>query len=245
MADWVYISPHLDDAVLSCGGMIWQQVQQGDRVQIWTVCARENPYPQLSEYAQKLHDRWQTGDETVAIRRKEDIAACGVLGAEPAHLTFYDVIYRRLPDGAPIVTCDIELFLPPEPAEVDEARQMLRPFLDSIPTGARVVGPLTMGGHRDHRLVRTLLEEHFPDLLYFADYPYIAQYELDIYEFTQGMKVGYQADVNEDALVAWQDAVAQYASQISSFWKDEADMRTQLRQYWLTGEGSRLWKKSP
>lgn len=245
MAEWIYISPHLDDAVLSCGGMIRQQVQQGERVQVWTVCTKENPYPQLSEFAQTLHDRWETGNETVAIRRREDIAACGVLGAEPAHLTFYDVIYRRLPGGAPIVTCDIELFLPPEPAEVDEARQALAPFLDGVPAGARVVGPLTMGGHRDHRLVRTLLEERFPGLLYFADYPYIAQYELDIHEFTQDMEVGYQVEVNEAGLQSWQDAVAQYASQISSFWKDENDMRAQLRQYWLTGEGCRLWKKSP
>ena len=245
MAEWIYISPHLDDAVLSCGGMIRSQVKQGDRVQIWTVCARENPYLQLSEFAKTLHDRWETGDETVAIRRREDIVASGVLGAEVAHLTYYDVIYRRLPDGTPIVTCDIELFMPPESAEVDEARQVLTPYLDSISIGARVVGPLTMGGHRDHRLVRTLLEERFPGLLYFADYPYIAQYELDIHEFTAGMKIGYQEDVPESALGAWQDAVAQYSSQISSFWKDEADMRTQLRQYWLTGEGSRLWEKSP
>ncbi len=243
MAEWIYISPHLDDAVLSCGGMIRSQVLQGDRVSIWTVCARENPYPQLSEFAQTLHDRWETGDETVAVRRKEDLAAAKVLGAEVIHLTYYDVIYRRLPDGTPIVNCDIELFLPPEPAELDEARQVLTPFLDSIPDGARVVGPLTMGGHRDHRLVRTLLEERFPDLLYFADYPYIAQYDLDIHEYTTGMEIGYRADVPEDALRSWQDAVAQYASQISSFWKDEADMRKQLREYWLTGEGCRLWEK--
>ena len=70
MAEWIYISPHLDDAVLSCGGMIRQQVQQGERVQVWTVCAKENPYPQLSEFAQTLHDRWETGNETVAIDRK-------------------------------------------------------------------------------------------------------------------------------------------------------------------------------
>ncbi len=245
MAEWIYISPHLDDAVLSCGGMIRQQVQQGNRVSIWTVCAKENPFPQLSEFAQTLHDRWETGGDTVAVRRNEDVAACSVLGAEPAHLTFYDVIYRRLPNGCPIVTCDIELFLPPDPVEMDEARQALAPFLDSIPAGAQVVGPLTMGGHRDHRLVRTLLEECFSNLLYFADYPYIAQYELDIHQFTGGMEVGYQAEVNEKGLRSWQDAVAMYASQISSFWKDGADMRGQLRQYWLTGEGCRLWRKIP
>ncbi len=244
MIDWIYISPHLDDAILSCGGMIWQQVQRGDRVQIWTACAKENPYPQLSEYAQTLHDRWQTGDETVSIRRKEDEAACNIIGAQCRHLFFYDCIYRQFPDGSPIVTCDIELFIPPENSELNEAQTILMPALNSIPGDARVVGPLSMGGHRDHRLVRTLLEEQFPDLLYFADYPYIALYDLDITQWTQEMSVGYDISVTEAGLQSWQDAIAQYASQISSFWDDEIDMRQKLIQYWLSGYGSQLWKKT-
>lgn len=244
MTEWIYISPHLDDAILSCGGMIWQQVQQGDPVQIWTVCARENPYPQLTDYAETLHNRWQTGDETVSIRRKEDEAACKVVGAWCKHLSFYDCIYRQFPDGSPVVTCDIELFLLPESSELDEARGILLSALQTIPGDARVVGPLSMGGHRDHRLVRKLLEEQFPDLLYFADYPYIALYDLDITQWTQAMSVGYQIPVDETGLQAWQDAVAQYSSQISSFWVDENEMYQKLRQYWQTGHGSRLWKKT-
>ena len=26
---WIYLSPHLDDAVLSCGGLIFEQSRQG------------------------------------------------------------------------------------------------------------------------------------------------------------------------------------------------------------------------
>jgi len=36
---WIYISPHFDDAVLSCGGLIWEQTHKGITVEIWTVCA--------------------------------------------------------------------------------------------------------------------------------------------------------------------------------------------------------------
>ncbi len=126
MAEWIYISPHLDDAILSCGSLIWHQVQQGDFVAIWTVCASESPYSQLSPYAQTLHDRWQTGTDTVALRRKEDAAACQVIGADYSHLPYFDCIYRRLPDGNPVVTCDIELFIPPEASELDEARRILK-----------------------------------------------------------------------------------------------------------------------
>ena len=27
---WIYLSPHFDDAVLSCGGLIWEQTHSGD-----------------------------------------------------------------------------------------------------------------------------------------------------------------------------------------------------------------------
>jgi len=35
--------PHFDDAVLSCGGLIWEQTQKGIPVEIWTVCAGDAP----------------------------------------------------------------------------------------------------------------------------------------------------------------------------------------------------------
>lgn len=33
---WIYISPHLDDAVLSAGGLIYEQTRAGHEVEIWT-----------------------------------------------------------------------------------------------------------------------------------------------------------------------------------------------------------------
>ena len=49
---WIYLSPHFDDAVLSCGWLIWQQAQAGQRVEIWTVCAGEIPPGPLTPFAQ-------------------------------------------------------------------------------------------------------------------------------------------------------------------------------------------------
>ncbi len=98
-----------------------------------------------------------------------------------------------------------------------------------------------MGGHRDHRLVRMLLEEMSHNLYYFADYPYIDLYQLDISLWTENLQVKYGAPISAEGLLAWQNAVACYQSQISSFWLDENDMRMHLERYSLTGEGNRLW----
>ena len=74
---WIYLSPHFDDIALSCGGLVWHQVQAGDVVEIWTVCAAApDPSQPFSPFAQSLHARWGTGPASVAARRAEDIASC-------------------------------------------------------------------------------------------------------------------------------------------------------------------------
>jgi len=56
--DWVFLSPHLDDAVLSCGGFIFELIQKGERVEICTICAGDPPPGELSPLAEMLHQRW-------------------------------------------------------------------------------------------------------------------------------------------------------------------------------------------
>lgn len=76
----IYLSPHLDDAALSCGGLVWMQAQAGERVEIWTMCAGDPPEGRLSDYAQAHHERWGLGREAVAARREEDARSCNILG---------------------------------------------------------------------------------------------------------------------------------------------------------------------
>lgn len=77
----IYLSPHLDDVALSCGGLVWQEAQAGEQVAIWTICAGGIPPGPLSDFAKKLHKRWQTGRNAVKHRRQEDIASCSILDA--------------------------------------------------------------------------------------------------------------------------------------------------------------------
>ena len=96
---WIFLSPHFDDAALSCGGLAWEQAQQGDRVEIWTVCSGSPPDLPLPPFARQLHARWGTGGpETVERRRLEDEEACRRLGALARYFDVPDCIYRRLPE---------------------------------------------------------------------------------------------------------------------------------------------------
>jgi LmbE family N-acetylglucosaminyl deacetylase len=96
---WIFLSPHYDDAALSCGGIIWEEVRRGAQVSIWTVCAAPPPPGVLSPFAEELHARWKTGPQATDQRRLEDIASCAHLGAAYLHLNLTDCIYRRGPNG--------------------------------------------------------------------------------------------------------------------------------------------------
>ena len=75
---WIYISPHLDDAVLSAGGLIHDQAWDGNRVEIWTLVCGFPPEAELTPFAQVLHFQWgfTSAEETVRSRRA-DIVGVG------------------------------------------------------------------------------------------------------------------------------------------------------------------------
>src|SRR4051812_34380588 len=92
----VIVSPHLDDAVLSCARLM--AVHPG--VNVVTVFAGNPPaYPE----PQRLWDAqsgFAPGDDVMAARRAEDVAALAVLDATPTHLDFIEHSY--LPNDTPV-----------------------------------------------------------------------------------------------------------------------------------------------
>jgi len=124
------VSPHLDDAVLSCG----EAISQLDECVVLTVFAGS---PRSWEIHREWDHEWcgfAPGDVVVAARLREDDAALGSLGTAAARLDFLDEQYRQ--PG-----------LDPPPEELGEA---IGAAIDR--TGATtVVIPLGLG-HNDHRL---------------------------------------------------------------------------------------------
>jgi LmbE family N-acetylglucosaminyl deacetylase len=242
---WIYLSPHLDDAVLSCGGLIWEQVKSGLQVEIWTICAGFPPLTALSPVAQALHDRWQSPAslrEAVSARRAEDILACRRLGASALHFDIPDCVYRRLPGGEPVVIEDQGMFAPIQPGEtylVDEAYSLLK---SSLPADAQLVSPMTVGGHMDHLIVRAAAQRLGRPLLYYADYPYAAQHPLELAAAVAAFARDYALPVSLEGLQAWQDGVAAYQSQISTFWTGRAKLDAEVKAYWQDGMGQFLWQ---
>ncbi len=241
---WVYLSPHLDDVVLSCGGLIWEQLRAGEAVEIWTICAGDPPPGSLTPYALGLHERWQTGSSPVEERRHEDLRACQRLGAQTRHFNVPDCIYRSLPDGSPVVMSDEELFQPLKEGELPRVESLSRELAERSGS-ARLVSPLAMGGHMDHRLTRAAAEAAGRPLWYYADFPYVMMNRLDLRAWAQPGWQDFRLPVSAEGLAAWQEAVAAYRSQISTFWGGEAEMRARLAEYLEQFEGGSMLLAAP
>jgi LmbE family N-acetylglucosaminyl deacetylase len=242
--DWIYLSPHLDDAALSCGGWIWETAKAGGQAAIWSLCAGDPPPGPLSAYAESLHERWETGREAVARRRAEDLCACRRLGAAARHFAIPDCIYRRSPlDGSPLYNSDAAIFGRLDPLEAALAGSLRGELAAALPAGANLVCPLGLGGHVDHQLVRAAAESLGQPLWYYADYPYVLQEGPALERLSAGLRP-LSCPVSAGGLQAWAEAVACYRSQISTFWPDAAAMEAELHAYSRAYGGVRLWRRT-
>lgn len=240
---WIFLSPHYDDAALSCGGMIWEEVRRGVQVSIWTVCAAAPPEGQLSPFAEELHVRWGTGLQATHQRRLEDIASCEVLGAAYRHLDLQDCIYRRGPNGEYLYPSEESLNGGLHPLDRHWIEALHQELARTIPAGAQVVCPLTIGNHVDHQLTRAAAERLPQPLWYYADYPYVRRNPKLLDEM---LERGWQTrhySVSKDGLSAWETSIAAHASQISTFWPSLTAMQEELQAYWALKHATNLWQK--
>jgi LmbE family N-acetylglucosaminyl deacetylase len=245
----VYLSPHLDDAALSCGGMIHRQTRAGERVIVATICAGDPPPGPLSEFAQSLHQRWQTPAEAVAARRAEDLAALAVLGAEAVHFPIPDCIYRiDSAVGQHLYASEDSLFgelHPLEAALIQQTAAEISRLLSGLGP-SRLYAPLGIGRHVDHQLTRRAAEAAGSVSAYFEDYPYAARAPVSAPGASRRALAPEVIPLAEADLAAKVRAIAAYASQIGSFWSDPVAMEAAVREFARrTGGGpaaERLWR---
>jgi LmbE family N-acetylglucosaminyl deacetylase len=245
MYDLIYLSPHLDDAALSCGGQIAAATRTGRRVLVVSITAGDPPAA-VSEYAHSLHTRWELAVDATAARRAEDRVACARLGADALHWDVPDCIYRADPaTSKPFYTSDAELFGPVAGAEwglVDAlAAQMAE-----LPSHGQLIAPLGVGNHVDHQLTRLAAERAFgaARLRYYEDYPYADAPDAVAAVLAATPACGWQVSVialDDAALAAKCDAVAAYQSQLSTFFRDRGHLDARVRGYVAAVGGERLW----
>lgn len=197
----VFVSPHPDDAALSCGGLIAKLRSRGEPVAIVTIFCGPGPLERLTPY-QRLalgfgsQEKSRPGDDAfdvdepaagtsaahaeaepptpaqvMAVRRAEDEAFARFAGASIYFVGLPDAVFRGY-EG------DAQLMGPPradDPAPAGELRAALAEVRPST-----LYLPLSIGGHVDHRqacraAIELLAEPGSPFLCraaFYEDSPY-------------------------------------------------------------------------
>ena len=238
--NWIYISPHLDDAILSAGGQIYEQVRAGNTVEIWTLFCGFPEDENISPLAQSLHSEWgfHSAEETVRSRREEDRRAAEILGARTVYFDFLDCIYRRGREGEWLYSSNT--FVPPHADDADLLVRIKNALLKRLVDGDNLVCPLAIGGHVDHVIARRATEETGVRLWFYADIPYLLDNPSALDPLQKTMQQSEKQRISRKGLIAWQEGAAAYSSQISLEFESHKKMRKAIARYGR--RGVRLWK---
>ncbi|GAB4215242.1 MAG: PIG-L family deacetylase [Roseiflexaceae bacterium] len=229
----VYLSPHLDDAALSCGGAILQQRAAGEPVLVVTICtAAPPPEGPFNALAQRFHADWGLAPEqVVSARLEEDRASMERLGVDYWWANRLDAIYR-----VPEVYDSRDALFSPRNANNDlllaDLHGLLAALAERLPH-ATFYAPLAIGYHVDHQIThRAALEVLADRLLCYEDIPYVnwpGAIEQRMGElagaFTpQRLPIG-------PALPGKLEAIAAYSSQLNELFGSPEGMRSSVSAY--------------
>jgi LmbE family N-acetylglucosaminyl deacetylase len=174
----IYLSPHLDDAVLSCGGLIYNQRSKGEAVAVATLCSGFPDYNHLPPLARQWHAKCGNFENLMAERRAEDRCVLDGLGVEIQHWSTLEGIYRYI--GGEIAYPDqSSLFSFVQPSEMTSLSEIWQMELDKLipdPSAVTLYAPLAIGNHVDHQLARSLAADLNPDswhVRFYEDVPYV------------------------------------------------------------------------
>jgi LmbE family N-acetylglucosaminyl deacetylase len=176
----VVFSPHLDDAVLSMGNLLFDLSRKGALVEVISVftVGAKNVHSDLN--TRLLQDaNVDNADTYFTARKEEDKIALDLLGHIPfRHLGFTDAAWRVDKNGKPLYESKVLNIYREE--DNDLFLRLIEAFSDlQIGTDTIVFAPVACGKHIDHVLVRNSCSQLFTNSMYYKDFPYSSRYGLD------------------------------------------------------------------
>lgn len=251
------VSPHLDDAVLSVGGIMERAATDGIDVVAGTIfTADADPSQTMSPIAQELYALWNLGDRPYIVRREEDVAAVASLGARHIHGGMLDAIYRNGNTGDVLYPTRASIFSGPSAKDTvgPAIRDLLSGWMRDIKPRV-VLCPMAVGRHVDHIVTSEALRHAdagegvsvflYEDLPYSAgffpvDFPDTVPAAIERSSWTILQPTTIPVDANSKI-----DAIRLYRSQLADIFPAGRDVEGELKQYMSSHDGDgwveRVW----
>jgi LmbE family N-acetylglucosaminyl deacetylase len=232
---WLFLSPHLDDAILSCGALL--QAEVGHRELMVATVFTEASAPPHTHAAKSFMRQCSAIDarSLFAERRDEDQQVLSDLGVGFVHLGAADALFRRR-SGLPNPINSVGRLVPElvhryptyrfdiaygrvsrgDVELISSLQRQVRALM--VQTNAELVfSPIGVGRHVDHLITRTIGAE-FPDqVVYYSDFPYNQNHSVDV-QFTESN--GLLPWTRDEELPAKEKLIRGYGTQADALFPD-------------------------
>ncbi|MGB6065798.1 MAG: PIG-L family deacetylase [Desulfomonilaceae bacterium] len=233
----LYLSPHLDDAILSCGGLIYAQRQAGEQVGVLTLCTGLPDPGTESTLARQYQSAWSKSGDGMALRRIENAAVLSSWEVQDWECGTPDAIFRT-GGGTPYYQNRTDLFSEPHPEDAAFSlpawEERIRQMAGEGPSIC-LYAPLGVGHHVDHELARQMgqwMGESGWRVWFYEDYPYVeleadgvqtAQARFGNYRWTsRSVCIDVQAKI---------EALRTYRTQIERVFGCDTDMVRRVKSF--------------
>ncbi len=185
-----FVSPHLDDAILSAGGLLTYLANKTE-VTVATVFTEAGSTSHTLSARQFLRQcQYTDANRLFADRRREDLEALGHIGVRAIHMGFSDALWRQRPRNSwwrrslagflPEATALYPTYrlhiskgvIHPDDGVLLEALKLRLKALVAGHEEYYVFCPQAIGSHTDHVIVHRVCEEAFPRVIEWSDFPY-------------------------------------------------------------------------
>jgi len=174
--EFIFISPHLDDAVLSCGVLLWELKNLKKDIMILTVFTEggSRPYsPPAKKFLKKCG--YINALKLFEDRKKEDKDTVRFYNGRFIHLGFVDAAWRKDENERNIYKNERILFsgeiVKHDRKLIDKITQKISSL---IPKDKHTIvfAPLGVGGHVDHMIVGVAVKDLSCPRIFWEDFPY-------------------------------------------------------------------------
>jgi LmbE family N-acetylglucosaminyl deacetylase len=174
--EFYFVSPHLDDAILSASFLIKKLRDANIKIQVITLFTKgsPNPYsPQAEEFI-KLSGLKDSRSLFKTLSH-ENANAAKSLDVRYKYLNFIDAAFRKNIFGKNIYINSSEQFdgvvFKEDKSLVIQISNEISKYINNQHNSVFLV-PLGIGGHVDHVIVRKAIEALNQPIIYWEDYPY-------------------------------------------------------------------------
>jgi len=175
----LFLSPHLDDTILSCGSLLRSLSKKGHQILAVNIFT-EGLLGKISQAAQ-FHLRQSNfiGNDSLKFfeaRRKEDRKAWSALGVRPQNLGFIDAAWRIDSQKNFLYKDEQRVFYGEISFEDEELINKIKNKVIALTSPKKdrlsVFCPLGIGSHVDHLITKIVAEDLFGKVFCWEDVPY-------------------------------------------------------------------------